>query len=99
MDDLERALAEERSLILAGRSGSLGTPLPRAQARDAGAARRLLALARRNQRLLMAALEGLRDAAGRRAAATEARGRLGTYDATGARAAEPAPAPRVERRA
>jgi hypothetical protein len=99
MDDLERALAEERALILAGRPGGLGAALPRAEARDARAARRLLALARHNRRLLLAALEGLRDAAGRRAATAEARGRLGTYDARGARAAEPAPAPRVERRA
>lgn len=100
MDDLGRLLERERALILRGDLAGAAAlaPLKEAAAPRWGEAGRLLGLARRNGALLRAAIEGLRDAARGRAAAAEARGRLGTYDAQGARA-ESLPAPRVERRA
>jgi hypothetical protein len=104
--DLADLLEEERRLILAGAWTCLQALAPRKErgllALEAGDAAQLAPLAAslaRNQALLRAALDGLRDATRRRAALASARAGLVTYDAAGTRAELPMSPPRVERRA
>lgn len=100
---LESLLEEERRLILGAEweaLAALGAPKAEGLAALGGAAPGpLLDSLRRNQALLAAAIEGLGEAARRRAALASARAGLRTYDATGAAARVAAPRPRVERRA
>lgn len=102
---LAALLEEERRLLLAADWDALDALWPQkaaalgglAAATPAEGARLAEGLAR-NQALLAAAVEGVREALRRRAALREAQG-LVTYDAGGARMAQGAPAPRLERRA
>ena len=100
---------EERAAILAGAWARLDAIAPRkaaclllidagATTRDAGQLAGLAAGLRRNQALLLAAIEGVRDAGLRGAALRRARAGLSTYDRAGARRSAGA-LPRVERRA
>ncbi len=103
--NLESLLEEERRAILSG----AWADLERLGARKAAGlsalgddAAELAPLARglaRNQALLAAALDGLREAGHRRAALLASRGRLVTYNAHGVRAEVPLTPPRVERKA
>lgn len=101
---LESLLEEERRLILGADWPALGALGPRKEAGlaalppEAPPASLLDALAR-NQALLSAAIEGLGEAARRRAQLASARLGLRTYDASGAAARIAAPRPRVEKRA
>lgn len=113
-DALAALLEAERALLLAGDLAGLDALAPgkaaalarlEAAPLDAAApgaapeaARALAAALARNQALLRAAIDGVREAARRRAALEEARTRLPGYDARGARPAAVAPS-RVERRA
>ena len=104
--ELADLLAEERRLILSGAWAGLRTLAPFKErclsTLDMGDPAQLGPLAAglaRNQALLRAALDGLRDATRRRAALASARAGLVTYDASGARAELPTAPPRVERRA
>ncbi|MBP1805059.1 flagellar protein FlgN [Rubellimicrobium aerolatum] len=106
LPDLALLLEEERRLILAGAWDGLQALAPRKAAglaalpREGGAA--LAPLARglaRNQALLSAALDGVREAVRRRAAMATMRRGLVTYDAQGLRAELPTAPPRIERKA
>ena len=104
--DLARLLEEERGLILSGAWADLQTLAPRTERcllrLEAGGPERLGPLAAglaRNQALLRAALDGLRDATRRRAALVSARKGLVTYSASGTRAELPTAPPRFERKA
>lgn len=104
--ELQALLAEERRLILSGEWAALAPLAARKEASllalRSGPAAGLRPLARdlaRNQALLAAALEGLREAGHRRAALAAARARIVTYDARGARAELPVAQPRFERKA
>lgn len=103
---LAALLEEERSLILAGAWEDLEALAARKEAGLAALAAKgedrlapLAAELARNQALLAAAIEGLREAGRRRVALASSRARLVTYDAQGARAELPMASPRVERRA
>ena len=103
--DLADLLEEERLLILSGAWEGLQTLAPRKErclldleAGDPGLGPLSTSLAR-NQALLRAALEGLRDASRRRAALASARSGLVTYSASGARAELPTAPPKFERKA
>jgi hypothetical protein len=105
-EPLSDLLEEERRLLLSGDWRALEEIAPRKAAHLAvledGDPAGLAPLARdlaRNQALLAAAIEGLREAGRRRAALGAARAGLVTYDAQGARAELPLAPPRVERRA
>ncbi|TNC74226.1 flagellar protein FlgN [Rubellimicrobium roseum] len=102
--DLTLLLETERRLILTGDWSGLQSLAPRKAALldrlPPGAPLPPLATAlARNQALLAAAIDGLRDALGRRAALEAARRGLATYDPSGLRAALAAPSPRYERKA
>lgn len=113
LDELARILAAERERLLRGDWAALAALGARKEAcmaalsalgpeawREAGAA--AAGIGRqvgRNQAILAAAIEGLRDAGHRRAMLRSARSGFQSYDSRGARvAAAPAP-PRVERKA
>lgn len=105
-EPLSDLLEEERRLILAGAWDALDQLAPRKAASlsslEGGDPAALAPLARglaRNQALLAAAIDGLREAGRRRSALEAARAGLVTYDAQGSRAELPLAAPRVERRA
>jgi len=105
-DELARLLEEERGLILSGAWSDLQALAPRKErclrsmeAEDAGRLGLLANGLARNQALLAAALDGLRDATRRRAALASARKGLVTYNASGARAELPTASPRFERKA
>lgn len=98
-------LEEERRLLLAADWDALEGLWPRKAAALGGLAgatpaegARLAEGLARNQALLAAAVEGVREALRRRAALREAR-QLVTYDATGARIPREGHPPRLERRA
>ncbi len=99
--DLAQLLEEERSAILAGRWDALDALARRKEAAlaDAGDLAPLAASLARNQALLAAALEGVREVGRRRAALASSRLGLVTYDARGARAELPLAPPKFERRA
>ena len=103
---LAALLEEERRLILDGSWGDLQALAPRkAAGLDAlrhAEPEELAPLARslsRNQALLAAALDGVREALRRRAALAAARKGLVTYNAQGTRAEVPVVPPRIERKA
>ena len=101
--DLECLLEDERRVILSGSWDALAPLAARKEAALAalgpvGPDRLRRALAR-NQALLLAAIEGVREALQRRAALRTARAGLVTYDARGLRAELPVAPPRVERKA
>ena len=105
-DELADLLREERALILLGAWADLQTLAPHTErclrSLEGGQAGQLGALAAglaRNQALLAAAIEGLRDATRRRAALASARRGLVTYNSSGARAELPTTPPRFERKA
>lgn len=105
-DELADLLKEERALILLGAWADLQALAPHKErclrALDGGGPERLEPLAAglaRNQALLRAALDGLRDATRRRAALASARKGLVTYNASGTRAELPTAPPRFERKA
>ncbi len=104
--DLESLLEEERRVILSGAWADLdriaGRKAAGLSALEAEDAAQLAPLARglaRNQALLAAALDGLREAGHRRAALLASRAGLVTYDAHGARAQHPVASSRLERKA
>lgn len=104
--ELALLLEEERALILSGAWAGLRALAPSKErcllALDGGEAGRMGVLAAglaRNQALLRAAIDGLRDATRRRAALASARKGLVTYNANGTRAEVPTAPPRFERKA
>ena len=104
--ELADLLEEERRLILSGAWAGLNTLAPRKErclaaleTLDAGRLGPVTRGLARNQVLLRAALDGLRDATQRRAALVSARAGLVTYNASGTRAEVPTAPPKVERRA
>ncbi len=104
--DLGSLLEEERRAILSGAWADLDRLAARKAAGlavlESGDALALAPLARglaRNQALLAAALDGLREAGHRRAALLASRAGLVTYDARGARAEHATAPPRLERKA
>ncbi|EYD73887.1 hypothetical protein Rumeso_04484 [Rubellimicrobium mesophilum DSM 19309] len=104
-DDLSHLLEEERALILSGGWAGLRALAPRKERclrsleADPERLGPLAAGLARNQALLRAALDGLRDATRRRAALASARRGLVTYTASGTRAELPTAPPRFERKA
>ncbi len=99
-------LDEERKMILSGSWDDLQSLAAKKEACLAvlanGAAADLPKLAvglARNQALLLAAIEGVREVSRRRAAMASSRTGLVTYNAQGTRAEVPVAAPRVERKA
>lgn len=101
--DLAALLEEERRAILAGRWESLDGLARRKEAAllalDGTGLAPLAGDLARNQALLLAALEGVREVGRRRAALASSRRGLVTYDARGTRAELPLLPPKVERRA
>jgi hypothetical protein len=105
-DELADLLREERALILLGAWADLQALAPQKErclrsleGSDAEQLGPLAAGLARNQALLRAALDGLRDATRRRAAFVSARKGLVTYSASGTRAELPTAPPRFERKA
>lgn len=100
---LSRLLEEERRLILSADWPGLQTLGPRKAALldtlGSASLPPVAAALGRNQALLAAALDGLRDALRRRAAMAASRRGLVTYDAAGLRAELAVAPPRVERKA
>lgn len=101
--DLAALLEEERRAILSGRWEALDALARRKEAAlsaaDGAGLAPLAAGLVRNQALLAAALEGVREVGRRRAALAATRKGLVTYDARGTRAELPLAPPKVERRA
>lgn len=105
LSDLADLLEEERRAIRSGDWGALGALARRKEvglasfADDAPALALLAGGLARNQALLAAALDGVREVGRRRAALASSRAGLVTYDARGTRAELPLAPPKVERRA
>ena len=104
--ELARLLQEERNLILSGAWADLRVLAPRKEPclldLHGEGTERMVPIAAglaRNQALLRAALDGLRDASRRRAALVSARKGLVTYNASGIRAEVPTAPPQFERKA
>ncbi len=101
--DLAALLEEERRAILSGRWEALGSLARRKEvalaAADGTGLAPLAAGLARNQALLAAAIDGVREVGRRRAALASSRAGLVTYDARGTRAELPLAPPKIERRA
>ena len=101
--DLAALLEEERRAILAGRWDALDSLARRKEvalaAADGTGLVPLAAGLARNQALLAAAIDGVREVGRRRAALASSRAGLVTYDARGTRAELPLAPPKIERRA
>lgn len=105
-EPLDALLEEERRLILGADWTGIEALAPRkaraiedAAAEGPGRIAPFAGRIARNQRLLGAALDGLREALRRRAALDAARAGLVTYDARGTRAEVAPPRSRLERKA